>query len=174
MSTQRTIIVNNRFQRSHSADNSCCLTPTPYIWKYVLFETRISPCRGIWMRQQTQRCQVANFPTVFRSNYESILLSFRDTITGQTTNRRKKDRRCNRLISGGGTAKIVNVIVIIYSAITVATLTHIHWLVSILVWKLDSSMLCHGWQMQIYNYAILWWCRITHWLQPIRPSRAHC
>jgi len=108
------------------------------------------------MRQQTQRCQVANFPTVFRSNYESILLSFRDTITGQTTNRRKKDRRCNRLISGGGTAKIVNVRdcnnLFCYNScdINAYTLTSEHSGM-----KIGLVHVMSRWQMQIYNYAIL-------------------
>jgi len=144
VSTQRTIIVNNRFQRSHSADNSCCLTPTPYTWKYVLFETRISHAGG---SECGNRLSGVKLPTFQQCSAVTMSLSClvfeirsRDR---RRTDGRKTDVATDSYLAAGQQKLLMYVIVIIYSAITVATLTHIHWLVSILVWKLDSSMLCH-------------------------------
>ena len=98
LSTQRTIIVNNRFRRSHFVDSSCDLTPheqkAVFICEHILFlklNQYICPKgeRGVWATESA----AAIFYTVFHSNYGSILVSFRDLTTGRIRDWRTMDGR---------------------------------------------------------------------------------
>ena len=107
LSTQRTMIVNNRFRRSHSVDNSCGLTlksnrslvvgwPSLLIFEHIFsWNHTISPVNiwEIWMRKQNQRYQLLDS---FHNNYGSILLRFRDMTTGRTTDWRTDGRTTDR------------------------------------------------------------------------------
>jgi len=61
------------------------------IFTYIVLETRISPQERVWVWSECGNR--INFLIVFRSNYGSILLSFRDMTTERTTDRRQQPMR---------------------------------------------------------------------------------
>ena len=78
-------------RRSCSVYNSCGLTPSRTggrvnIFTYFVFESRLSP-QGAFAggSECDHRTSDASYLRVFRSNSRFILLSFRDIITGWTT-----------------------------------------------------------------------------------------
>jgi len=88
--TRRT--VNNRFRGYNSVYNSWQQMQWDTNWTggrvnictYFVFETKIYLSRG--GNESGNRLSDANFLTVFRSNYGTILLSFHGMITGQKDN----------------------------------------------------------------------------------------
>jgi len=97
--------VNDKFRRSHSVFSSwytCGMTTVDLCWQQLWSDAKSNRRQYYYLKPQyfrsggsecDNRIIGANFLIVFHSNSGSVLLSFRDTITGQTTDGRTTDRR---------------------------------------------------------------------------------